>query len=197
MDYYRLSRKSFHERIRYFELHVREIDELLISEKIEIQYDYLICLFEIGRYHKFLDFVDPLIESVIIENIYLIEGKDAYRELLTKKAACSYNVTDYGQADYILKSLINLYPEDPFYRAFFRKNVRKQGKYWYRRNKSFVVVGVLLATAVLQIDMLVIGPFYTHLSDVFTIIWKGLFLLSAVFFMVNEWKVWYLGRRTN
>ena len=118
MDYYRLSKKSFHERIRFFESHSQEISTLSTSEKSEIQFDYLCCLFEIGRYRKFLAQVDPLIEEVIIENIYEIEGKDVYKDLLSKKAASSYNISDHAQADYILKSLMSLYPEDPFFGRF-------------------------------------------------------------------------------
>ena len=194
IDYYRFSEKSFHERIRYFEKHVLEINSLGLNEKVEIMYDYLGCLFEIGRYRKYLEHVDPLIEMVIVENVYELEGKDVYRELLTRKAASSYNIGKYEQADHILISLMKIYPDDPFFRAFFRKNVRKLGKYWYRRNKSLVVLGVLLATSILQVQMLAIDPFYSHLSVGFTWSWKFLFAVSAVAFGYNEWKIWYLSK---
>ena len=73
LSYFRLGDDAWREKVRYYEENKKAIDGLYFDEKIELDIDYLICLFEVGRYERFLRFVDPIIESVITENIYTLK----------------------------------------------------------------------------------------------------------------------------
>ncbi len=105
IQYFSLGEGAYLEKIQYYESIYPELKFLYTEERIEMDIDYIFCLSEIGLYHKLLQKVDPIIELVIIENIYDINGEDIYTQLLFKKAICLYHVGQYTSAIHILQQL--------------------------------------------------------------------------------------------
>lgn len=81
-EYFGLEESAYRDKVKMYEDNSAQIAVLLFEDKCEIDIDYLFCLFEIGRYERFLSKVKPMIELVIMENIYDYRGVDIYKELL-------------------------------------------------------------------------------------------------------------------
>jgi len=61
-QYFGLSASAYREKIRLYEANPDEIAELEFDDRIEIDIDYLFCLFEIGRYDRYISKSDRAIE---------------------------------------------------------------------------------------------------------------------------------------
>ena len=65
--YFRLGPTAYREKVRFFEENPDAISRLDFDDRIEMEFDYLYCLFEVGRYERYLSKVDAvkLIEEPI------------------------------------------------------------------------------------------------------------------------------------
>lgn len=115
LQYFSFDEKAYQEKIQYFESVSDELAYVQFEERVEMQIDYLMCVFEIGLYHKFLINVDPVIETIIIENIYDHNGEDIYTALLFKKSASLYHTKQFDKAIHILKQLKAIDPDSKIY----------------------------------------------------------------------------------
>ncbi|MBK7634049.1 MAG: hypothetical protein IPJ13_06920 [Saprospiraceae bacterium] len=156
LSYFRLGDDAWREKVRYYEENKKAIDGLYFDEKIELDIDYLICLFEVGRYERFLRFVDPIIESVITENIYTFKGDNIFNDLLFKKAACLYQQYDYKKTKEILLQLIAMDPDNNLYIGLYSICNRKLNNDLYLTLKAtamsalLIVCGITLARILLE-----------------------------------------------
>ena len=115
LNYFGLGDDAWREKVRYYEENKQAIDSMYFDERIELDIDYLICLFEVGRYERFLRYADDVIETIIKENIYTFKGENIFNELLFKKAACLFQLRDYRNTKYILQQLISMDPTQSIY----------------------------------------------------------------------------------
>ena len=124
-EYHRMGSGAFRDKVRFYESNKTQIHYLSYEERIDVDLDYVLCLFEIGKYHKFLSKTDALIEVVIRDNIFTYNGLNIYNDLLFKKAACLFNTGQYIKSEKVLKSIVKLDPDNTTARALFAKCKRK------------------------------------------------------------------------
>lgn len=159
-NYYRIGQGAYRDKVKYFEDHKDEVLLLNIDQQHEVKLDYLQCLFEIGRYKYFLDKVDVMIETVIMENIYLYNGQNIYHDLLFRKAACLYNTNHLQQSADILRALINLdnnhTPARQLYQRCQRKFSSPRREVW----KAVAMVMLLSGLSIAVAELFVVRPFY-------------------------------------
>lgn len=182
--YHRIGSNAFRDKVRYYESNKEQIHYLTYEERIDVDLDYALCLFEIGKYHKFLSKVDALIEVVIIDNIFAYNGLNIYNDLLFKKAACLFNTGQYTHSEKVIKAIVKLDGENKAARALFGKCKRKKGRDWYEGTKAIAVVMFLSAITIALAELLVIKPFYNQLLYSFsflkmTSLFLGIFALAA------------------
>lgn len=190
-QYSAIEKTSFRERVRYYESHLEEINSLPFEEHIEVKTDYLFALFELGKYHKFLQHVDKMIEAVIMENIFTIDGRNVYDRLLFNKAACKFNLKQYDEAIYICKELIKINPSQKLVQKLYRKSLKEKGIHWYEINKAIAIVFLLSAISVIMVELLVVDPFYEMYSHRVIIFRKLLLAASVGLLLFNECWVRY------
>ena len=189
--YFSIEKTSFRERVRYYESHLKEINSLPLEEYVELKSDYVFALFELGKYHKFLIHVDEMVETVIMENIYLVDGRNVYEDLLFNKAACKYNLKQYDQAIYICKELIKINPSHKLAQRLYRKSLKEKGINWYEINKAIAIVFLLSAISVVMVELLVVDPFYETYSHHVKFFRKALLTASVGLLLFNECWVRY------
>ncbi len=194
-QYFSIEKKSFRERVRFYEGHIEEINGLSLDEYVEVKSDYVFALFELGKYHKFLIHVDEMIETVIMENIFLVDGRNVYEELLFNKAACKYNLKRYDEAIYICKELIKINPSHKLVQKLFRKSLKEKGISWYEINKAIAVVFLLSAISVIMVELLIVDPFYDTYSHHVKFFRKLLLTASVGLLLFNECWVRYQSYR--
>ena len=185
-EYHRMGDNAFRDKVRYYESNKALIHYLSYDERVDVDLDYLICLFEIGKYHKFLSKVDSLIELVIMDNIFNYNGLNIYNDLLFKKAACLYNTGQYIKSENVLKALVKLDNENMTARALFGKCKRKQGRDWYEGTKAIAVVMLISAVFIAVAELLIIRPFYNELASSFSMLKITSFTLGILALIGNE-----------
>ncbi|MEM9545981.1 MAG: hypothetical protein AAGA77_08405 [Bacteroidota bacterium] len=181
-----MGNNAFRDKVRYYESNRALIHYLSYEERVDVDLDYLICLFEIGKYHKFLSQVDSLIELVIMDNIFHYNGVNIYNDLLFKKAACLYNTGQYNHSENVLKALVKLDRENMTARALFGKCKRKQGRDWYEGTKAIAVVMLISAVFISVAELLIIRPFYKDLASSISVLKITSFTLGVLALIGNE-----------
>ena len=185
-EYHRMGTNAFRDKVRFYEDNKAQIGFLSYEERIDVDLDYLLCLFEIGKYHKFLNKVDPLIETVIIDNIFVFNGLNIYNDLLFKKAACLFNTGQYIKAEKVLKSILKLDEQNDPARSLFGRCKRKQGRDWYESTKAIAIVMFISAFVIAIAEIFVIEPFFNKLASSFSMLKITSFVLGALALVGNE-----------
>lgn len=185
IDYHRIQHHLFRERIRYYEEHRDVLHFLSFDQRIEVDIDYNLCLFEIGKYNRFLQNIDHLIESVIIEDIRELNGKDIYCELLIKKAACLYNTDRFEESIHISKQLLKINPDEQSKMLYAKcKRCMSKEKFDWMRATSvvFMLSGLSLSLCI----VLVFKPFYSEYVNHLANLRNFLFLCGVLLMIFQE-----------
>jgi len=191
-EYHRMGNNAFRDKVRFYEDNKAQVHYLTYEERIDVDLDYLLCLFEIGKYHKFLSKADALIEVVIMDNIFVYNGLNIYNDLLFKKAACLYNTGQYNKSENVLKALVKLDTENTIARVLFGKCKRKQGRDWYEGTKAIAVVMLISAVGIAIAELLIIKPFHSELLPSFSMLKFSSFILGIISLIGNEMYLRYV-----
>lgn len=184
--------KAFRDKVRYYEDNRSYIQNLTYEERVDVELDYALCLFEIGKYHKFLSKVDTLIETVIMDNIFDYNGINIYNDLLFKKAACLWNTGQYNKSEKVLKAYVKLQPDNNLARTLYGRCKRKQGRDWYEGTKAVAIVFLMSAISIAFMELLVVRPFYDEYVATFRGMKLLLFATGILSLIGNEVYLYYV-----
>lgn len=182
-DYFKLDAAAYRDKVKLYEENVDQIATLIFEDKFEIDIDYLFCLFEIGRYERFLNKVDGFIELVIIENIIECRGVDIYKELLFRKAACLYQLHQFEMAGNILKQLINIDKSNPYYLGLYGICLRKIHKDIYLSMKAMVIASFIVILGI-TVARILLEPLFQYYFAPFILLRTGL-LIGAILLLIG------------
>lgn len=154
VQYFNLGETAYREKVRFFEENIHIFDFLQFEIKVEIEIDYIFCLFELGKYERYLNKVDVLIETVIKENIFTLDQINVYNELLFKKAACLYQLSRFIESEFILKQLIKMEKENTLYLGLYVVCKRKILKEKFIDLKALAVASFLIVIAITTTQIL-------------------------------------------
>lgn len=191
LKYYRLGGTSYREKVRFYDENKEQLKYLSREEVVDVKLDYLLCLFEIGKYKRFLTSVDPLIETVVIENIYDYNGQDIFKALLFKKAASLYNSNLFVKAETVLKQLVAMDTENEDARALYWKCKRKQGSSFYEGAKAASIVCLLCFISLSFMEMLIVKPFYNNYLEMYSTLKVIMGVLCPLILIGNEFMLSY------
>lgn len=179
LDYFNIQSKSYSEKISFYETNKASFDLLVEDVKVEVELDYLLALFEVGRYDRFLSKVDTFIEWSIIENVTTFQDKDIFSLLLFKKAASLYNISHINESIYVIKELIKIDPSNTLYAALLRRCYRFQANHTYKSVKGLIVLLFLCFIIISAFQLLVIDIFFVNVASYFSIA-KGTTICLAI-----------------
>ena len=185
LAYSSLSPEAYRDRVRFYEENKSFVNSLVYEDRVEVDLDYAFALFEIGKYQRFLDKVDNLIELVVIDNVEL-EGKDVFKELLFRKAASLYNLWSLEKAESVISQLYKIDPEFPFVKSLFIKIRSKKPRFWYELNKALSVVAFLSGISLLLMQQLIFEPFYMEQASYIASLKTILLVVCVGLLLVNE-----------
>ena len=184
--------KAFRDKVRYYEDNKAHVGTLTYEERIDIDLDYAICLFEIGKYHKFISMSDALIEVVIMDNMFTYNGVNIYNDLLFKKAACLFNTGQYTKTEKVLKALVKLEPENGMIRTLYGKCKRKQERDWYESVKAVAIVLLISGVLFAFIELLVVKSFHEEYISTFHNTKVIFFVIGIGALIANEFYLNYV-----
>ena len=193
-SYLEIGTQDYQERIRFFERNKTTIALLPYELRLELSLDYSSALFEVGEHYEFLKHVDKLLEAVIMDNIYSVDGDDIYQELLFRKASAMHTTMDLHGADHVYSELVKINSSNSLYRMAFVKNNTSLLNYLGQKYRAITISMVLICGLLIGIELLIIRPFYESYTTY--IEWSrnlllGLAILGMIF---HELYVRYLAK---
>jgi len=191
-EYHRMGTKAFRDKVRFYEDNRSHVSQLRYEDRIDVELDYILCLFEIGKYHKFLSKADSLIEVVIMDNIFDYNGVNIYNDLLFKKAACLFNTGQYIKSEKVLKSIVKLEPKNDLARSLYGRCKRKQGRDWYEGAKALAMVMLISAISIAFMELLIVRPFYNEYVSTFSGMKIFFFIMGILSLIGNEAYLYYV-----
>ena len=192
LDYQLIPSNDYRGKIRYFDRFYSVFDSLDDDQRLDVHLDFNKALFEVGNYHRFVQSVDPLIEQVIIDNIFVHRGEKIFEGLLFKKAAALYNLRQYDGAIKILKSLTNIDTEHQLAKGLLALCIRKRGKTWYDLSKAVSIVVMFSAVCIL-FELVIVSSFYVEYLDQVMLLRNVLILIAMAVLIGREIAmIWYI-----
>lgn len=188
-DYMDIDYNAFQERIRHFEKYKATIVELGYEMRLELSLDYVNALFEVGDYYGYLRHVDQLLETVLMDNLYDLNGVDIYQELLFKKASAYYNTLDHVRATHVYSELIKIDPDNKLYQLAFAKNHSDHERYNSQKTRGLVIALFMLTGCVIGVELLIIRPFYSELVEIFETIRNITFGAGLTILVMKELSI--------
>ncbi|MBK8624396.1 MAG: hypothetical protein IPN86_02080 [Saprospiraceae bacterium] len=158
LRYLRLGETAYREKVRFYEENPDAISSLYFEDRLEIDFDYLYCLFEVGRYERFLCKVDPFIELIVVENIYEFRDENIFQELLFRKAACLYQLKQYQKSEVILRQLVRMDRQNPLFIGLYTICTRKIETDIYITIKALAMASFLIVLGI-TIARIFLEPF--------------------------------------
>ncbi len=193
LDYQLIPSNDYRGKIRYFDRFYSVFDSLDDDQRLDVHLDFNKALFEVGNYHRFVQSVDPLIEQVIIDNIFVHRGEKIFEGLLFKKAAALYNLRQYDGAIKILKSLTNIDTEHQLAKGLLALCIRKRGKTWYDLSKAVSIVLMFSAVSILFAELVIVSSFYVEYLDQVMLLRNVLILIAMAVLIGREIAmIWYI-----
>ncbi|HMQ06085.1 MAG TPA: hypothetical protein PKC30_02235 [Saprospiraceae bacterium] len=186
LHFYKIDKSSYQDKVRFFEKHKEQLTQLSFHEGLEMKADYAFALFELGKYYPYLKLCDELIETVIMENILRLNGKNIFEELLFRKAASLYNLRQFDDAIKIAREIIAINPANTLAANLLRQSLRLKGYKWYEVSKGIAVVFLLSGISVVVAELFVVDPFYETYAFHVRIFRISLFVIAGVLLLFNE-----------
>jgi tetratricopeptide (TPR) repeat protein len=186
LQYFRLGSIAYREKMHFYETHKRKIEMLSFEDRLEMDIDYLYCLFEVGRYERFLSFVDISIETIIMENVDSYLGDNVYEELLFKKAACLFHLKRYDSSLYILAQLRKINPKHQLTVELFGLCMRRLPNDTITTIRACGMAALILLPGIFLMKILIIGPFYATAVAYFSQLILVLIGIAMISFIIAE-----------
>jgi len=124
---------SFREKVKFVEENRREIEALRFHDRIYIELDFLLSLFQIGDYDRYLEFVDEQIENVITKNIFTFKNKDIYLQLLQNKALCLFHLRRDKEGLAISSQLKRMTPDSNVINYVIENILLRKERKWFNQ----------------------------------------------------------------
>ncbi|MBK9736092.1 MAG: hypothetical protein IPO92_14505 [Saprospiraceae bacterium] len=160
LKYFRLGDTSYRQKVRFYEENPLAISALYFYDRIEVDMDYILCLFEVGKYERFLSKVDPVLEIIIMENIFKYRDENIFCDLLLKKASCLYNLNKFDKALDILRQVVKIDPQNRFAVRLFIICARKQNNDTATTIKALAMASLLIVVGIIVSQILIVDSFF-------------------------------------
>lgn len=195
IEFLKIRQDSYGDKIRFYEKHISIIQSLPEKENIELRLHYLLALFQVGAYKKYLDCVDPMVEFVIKENMFLFEGEDIYFQLLLNKASAHYNLFEIDQAFDVSRQLHKINATNPVNKLLLRRLFAKKFASSTRNIKALGIGLYFFSGFLIALQILLVEPFYYQYNAHAQLAWQSMFVLGSTILLINELRIKYLSAK--
>ena len=151
--------------LRFVEDHSTDISLLPVPEYFALQYAYVAALYETGRYQRVVALTDELLELSIVHSLTEVEGEDAYRALLFRRASGLFHLMRYEDCAYVCDQTLRLYPGFAAAGVLYEKALYQRPNTFIARARAFSVVLFLVAAVLIALEVLVFNYFLEQEMD--------------------------------
>ena len=147
---------SYRSILRFIEEHSTDITFLPVREYFQLQYAYVLALYQTGAYQRVVDKSEELIELSIFHNIVEVDGEDAFKVLLYKRASSLFHLMEYEACLHVCDQLFRLAPEHEEAAILYEKALYQKPITWISRARLLSVGLFLSAATLIAIEVLLI-----------------------------------------
>ena len=151
--------------LRFVEDHSTDISMLPVQEYFALQYAYAAALFETGGYQRVVALSDELLELSIVHSLQEVDGEDAYRALLYRRASSLLHLMRYDECIYVCDQLLRLHPTFTAAGILYEKALYQRPNALITRGRALSVVLFLLAASLIAFEVLVAEYFFGDRLD--------------------------------
>lgn len=188
-DFLLIDSKSYQEQIRYYEMNRREILRLPEEYQILIECRYAIALYEVEDYYGFLTKAERLIRQVIMENVFTIDGKDIYQELLYRKGMATHRLLDYYKANHIFTELVKIDTKNKLFSDGYTRNEINKSRYEIKYLNAISILLFFVSATIIGLEVLMIRTFYPEFTQLFEWSRNGIFLCGVFIIIFLEFWI--------
>ncbi len=197
LRYFGIGDDAWREKVRFYEENARNLDTMYFDDRIELDMDYLLCLFEVGRYERFLSKIDSVLETIITENIFNFKGVNIFNELLFRKAACYFQLHQYEKSKNILRQLISIDSSNSLHIGLYTICNRKLNNDIYLSIKATAMAAFLIVLSI-TVARIFLEPFFDVYIQPFLLLRSGLIIYAFICLIGLEVAFQYkIKRETN
>ena len=197
MHYFGIGDDAWRDKVRFYEENTNNLYLMYFDDRIELDMDYLLSLFEIGRYERYQSKIDPILETIIEENIYKFKDINIFNELLFRKAACYFHLNQYEKAKNILRQLIIIDATSNIYIGLYSICNRKLNNDIYLSIKATAMAAFLLVLSI-SFARIFLEPFFDVYLQPFVWLRSALLVYAMVCLIGLEVAFQYkIKRETN
>ena len=190
LEYQRIAENNVSQKIAFYRRHENEIVKIHLEERMEIEKDFLMALFQNGEFRDYLTRCERLISQLFNAEIFPHFDKESLRQLLFHKAACQYNIHLYEESKQTMKALIRISStRDVLYERLLIKIFKRQ---YHRSNykaRGTIIAMILFAAIISIFNVLVTDAFYPR---AFELAQRGVWMvliLAIVLWVYSEEKL--------
>lgn len=151
--------KDFFKQIYYIEKHLNYILDMHYFYKIELLFQYVNALFEIGHYKKCLAHIDDLIYDVF-DALDFDNERSVICDLLIKKSCALFNVGEYEKAEHVTKELLKLDPENKRSLKILQSIKLRLLRHKFSGLRALSIILLFFGLCITCFDLLVIQTFH-------------------------------------
>lgn len=182
-QYLAIEEKAYHEKIKFIKANQGVITKLEGELMVEIMTNYALALNEVNNNLPAIKLCDELIAYVIDKNIYSVEGKNIFHELLALKAVCLYKEKEAQKAEHVFKELIKMNPERTDYRIWLNRVLALKNRNEEQKIRAFCILLFLSAGAIIGIELFIVRPFYPEFTSFIEWIRNTCFISGCVLYL--------------
>jgi tetratricopeptide (TPR) repeat protein len=165
--------------LRFVEEHAQDISMLPVREYFGLQYAYCAALYETGNYRQVVECTKELLELSIMHNLNEVDGEDAFRTLLFRRASSLFHLMSYDECIHICDQLLRLHPQFLEAGQLYEKALYQKPIAWIAKARALSVALFLSAATLIAFEVLVINQFAEATwRTVFEYCRNGCFLLG-------------------
>ena len=153
---------SYRSILRFIENHTAELGQLPVREYFDLQYVYVAALYETGAYERVVAGTQELLELAIVHDLREVDGEDAYRALLYRRATSLTHLLDFAGAARVIDQLLRLYPDHAPARQLYERILYQRPNVWIGRLRAASVVLFLVSAALIALEVLVVVHFFAE-----------------------------------
>ncbi len=186
IQYHEIHEESFRRRIDFFNQNREKISKLNKQDQIKVFLDFLLCLFKIGDYERFLDYVDEQIENVIEFNIVEFNGLDIYYQLILKKCQCFFYLHRDAECEALVPVLYRMNPKNKIPPLVLKKVSKRRRRVWSNKMNGISIFLILFTAVLLFVELVVVRPFYMSYTSSIELLRNSTILFSFFLLFVNQ-----------
>ena len=195
-DFLAIEPKDFRKVIRFYEEQEPQIVELEFDERFELLAAYTNALFEVGAYRQHMAIVDETIEASFSHPSQAMAKVGRFSHLLFRKAAAFYQTHRLDQAEYILRELIRINPDNDDAVRFLRKTLYQQHRPLLRRSQAIAILIFMVTALIIGVEVLLVRPFLAHFTTLIELTRTGFFGTGVLILAVGEGYAYWRAYRS-